>query len=82
MKIQRSRFRIITLLLLCGFLTAVFFCARQAELIPASPGFMPEAGETPVPEESLNQPDEESQEYVPTPEPLPENPSPFDTTGL
>ena len=43
MKNQRSRFRLITLLLLCGFLAAVVYGAIQTGVVPA---LLPENTET------------------------------------
>jgi hypothetical protein len=51
MKLQRSRFRLILLLLVCAFLTVLFFGSRQSGLLPELPAF-PEITETAVPEAS------------------------------
>ena len=49
MKLQRSRFRLILLLLVCTFLAVLFFGSRQAGLLPELPS-LPEVTETAVPE--------------------------------
>lgn len=51
MKLQRSRFRLILLLLVCTFLAVLFFGSRQAGLLPELPS-LPEMAETVVPEPS------------------------------
>ncbi len=51
MKLQRSRFRLILLLLVCTFLAVLFFGSRQARLLPELPS-LPEMAETAVPETS------------------------------
>ena len=49
MKLQRSRFRLILLLLVCTFLAVLFFGSRQAGLLPELPS-LSETTETAVPE--------------------------------
>ena len=49
MKLQRSRFRLILLLLVCTFLAVLFFGSRQAGLLPELPS-LSETTETTVPE--------------------------------
>ena len=51
MKLQRSRFRLILLLLVCTFLAVLFFGSRQAGLtVDRSATRLPEITETAVPE--------------------------------
>ena len=51
MKLQRSRIRLILLLLVCTFLAVLFLGSRQAGLLPELPS-LPEITETTVPESS------------------------------
>lgn len=51
MKLQRSRFRLILLLLVCTFLAVLFFGSRQTGLMPGLPS-LSEITETAVPEAS------------------------------
>ncbi len=53
MKNQRSRFRLIVLLLLCGFLAAAIYCAEQTGIIPS---LLPENTETETAAESAEPP--------------------------
>ena len=78
MKTQRSRFHLISLLLLCAFLFTVLFCAGKIGLL-VSPADE-EAGEQPAAEESLSQP--ESVPDIPEPDAVPDDDPLFDTTGL
>ena len=51
MKLQRSRFRLLLLLLVIAFLAVLFFGSRQAGLMPELPS-LPGPAETAVPEET------------------------------
>lgn len=51
MKLQRSRIRLILLLLVCAFLAVFFFGSRHTGLLPELPS-LPEITETDVPEAS------------------------------
>ena len=51
MKLQRSRFRLLLLLLLAAFLAVLFFGSRQAGLLPELPS-LPGPTETAAPEET------------------------------
>ena len=51
MKLQRSRFRLLLLLLLAAFLAVLFFGTRQAGLLPELPT-LPLPSETVVPDET------------------------------
>ena len=51
MKLQRSRFRLLLLLLLAAFLAVLFFGTRQAGLLPELPT-LPLPAETAVPDET------------------------------
>lgn len=82
MKTQRSRFRMISLLLLCVFLATVFFCARQAGIFTMPAPAAEEAGDLPAEEELPDQPDIIPDEEIKLPEPSPTPESPFDTTNL
>ena len=82
MKTQRSRFRLISLFLLCVFLAAVFFCVRQISLLTLPVSVEDDAGELPAPGESLNEPDSGLSENGSGPESSPVIDSPYDTTGL
>lgn len=62
MKIQRSHFHLITLLLLCAFLAAVLLCARQAGLLFSPVSSVTEEGIEPASEESLIQPEADPEE--------------------
>ena len=82
MKSQRSRFRLISLLLVCAFLITVLLCAWRADLISFPVPNDRQAGNQPAPEESQNQPDIIPEENSPEPEPSPMYEPPYDTTGL
>lgn len=82
MKTQRSRFRLISLFLLCVFLAAVFFCVRQIGLLTLPVSVEDDAGELPAAGESLNEPDSGLSENGSGPESSPVIDSPYDTTGL
>ena len=83
MKTQRSRFRLISLFLLCVFLAAVFFCVRrQIGLLALPVSVVDYAGELPAAGESLNEPDSGLSENGSGPESSPVIDSPYDTTGL
>ena len=51
MKLQRSRFRLLLLLLVIAFLAVLFFGSRQAGLLPELPS-LPGPSETASPEET------------------------------
>ena len=51
MKLQRSRFRLLLLLLLVAFLAVLFFGSRQSGILPELPS-LPGPAETVVPEET------------------------------
>ena len=53
MKLQRSRIRLILLLLVCAFLAVFFFGSRHTGLLPELPS-LPSITETAVPEASVS----------------------------
>ena len=82
MKVQRFRFRVISLFLLCAFLFAALLCMRSAgffsfDALDLDVLSAPLSGESdiPVPEEAAPVP-----EASPAPSPTPQ--SPYDTNGL
>ena len=83
MKLQRSRFRLLLLLLLITFLAVLFFGSRQARLLPELPT-LPGPAETALPEETpapegLLSPDAEPSV---TPADVTPAPDSFDLYGL
>lgn len=83
MKLQRSRFRLLLLLLLAAFLAVLFFGSRQSGILPELPS-LPGPAETSVPEETpvpegLLSPDAEPSVTPADPTPASES---FDLYGL
>ena len=83
MKLQRSRFRLLLLLLVIAFLAVLFFGSRQAGLLPELPS-LPEPAETAVPEETPAPEGLLSPEAEPSVTPADATPAPdtFDLYGL
>ena len=83
MKLQRSRFRLLLLLLVIAFLAVLFFGSRQAGLMPELPS-LPGPAETAVPEETPAPERLLSLEAEPSVTPADTTPAPdtFDLYGL
>ena len=83
MKLQRSRFRLLLLLLVIAFLAVLFFGSRQAGLLPELPS-LPGPAETAVPEETPAPEGLLSPEAEPSVTPADTTPAPdtFDLYGL
>ena len=83
MKLQRSRFRLLLLLLVIAFLAVLFFGSRQAGLMPELPS-LPGPAETAVPEETPAPEGLFSPEAEPSVTPADTTPAPdtFDLYGL
>ena len=83
MKLQRSRFRLLLLLLVIAFLAVLFFGSRQAGLMPELPS-LPGPAETAVPEETPAPEGLLSPESEPSVTPADTTPAPdtFDLYGL
>ena len=83
MKLQRSRFRLLLLLLVIAFLAVLFFGSRQAGLLPEFPS-LPGPAETSVPEETPAPEGLLSPEAEPSVTPADATPAPdtFDLYGL
>ena len=83
MKLQRSRFRLLLLLLLITFLAVLFFGSRQVGLLPELPS-LPGPTETAAPEETPAPEGLLSQEAEPSVTPADVTPAPdsFDLYGL
>ena len=85
MKLQRSRFRLILLLLLGAFLAVLFFGSRQPGLLPELPS-LPEIPASAVPESSVSPGPETSPSPGTDPSSAPADSTPaaetFDLYGL
>ena len=69
MKTQRSRFRMISLFLLCAFLAAAVYCAGQPGILPS---LLPETTDSAEPSAAAEPSDTGDSSELPDPNPLPE----------
>ncbi len=80
MKFQRSHFRLITILLVLALIGTTVLCAFHIGLL--QPVFPPEEGNTSIPEESLNRPENIPESVEKEPSPAEPPTVEYVTTGL
>ena len=80
MKLQRSRFRLISLALFCAFVLVVLLCVRQTGVLHAAQQDGPDAGVLPDSEESLTQSVDPAGSDPAAPSPAPDEI--YDVSGL